>query len=1045
MTSAAEPGIEQPGLLTAHPARPELTQQRTPSAGPRPASLATQELRFAMAFTGGVSLAVWMGGIARELDLLIQASDRRQTGVGPAHDVSTPDEDPVRRFYRRLLDLVDVQVAVDVLSGTSAGGINAALLGMANAQRVDLSSLRDTWLSVGSLSQLLRDPREARPPSLLKGDGQLLAALDTAVATIRGDAPATQDPRTTDVFITTTFLSPETSRFADDWGTQIVDSDHHGQFHFDENALVRKETVPALALAARSSASFPCAFEPSYVPVNEAGLAGTHPDMATWSNATRSHWAADGGLLVNRPIAPLLQCIFDRGADREVRRALLYVVPTSASPRVSEPDAQHRPLGLSDALVRDLEATLNQSIAADLAAIREHNDRTRSASDTRLRLAGLGRQLPAGVRLADQEAWDDYRNRQGDWLVAPLMAELSRQCSVPGLWPATWEPAAAASRDAALRSQSKDEATAGWPVLLPTAATAAAGAGALGRSAYDNAKATILRILRLGYTLADSVEDRESLCHFGTLIHAGFTGRRATDLRSFVAQSLTESAAAKRPLHDAVAELARAYGRQQGSPEQLAAAWTGLASVGSEMAPLLRRLVADEVAAQATAADAVPSSISRRRSDAAVELTTYLEFLCRDDVLLQLLDLHVVVRSVLPVLVEVEQPVQLIQVSADTRTALAGKRNTAASKLTGLQFHHFGAFYKTSWRANDWMWGRLDGCGWLVHVLLDPRRILTVLEDDNVSAGSRVSAFEQGLVAALDLPRATTLPADVRETLAYLDDEAKAVPTSLPALALWSADVLQRYIAADELRCLAAHMRSGAEGEPSAPARAWLADFDEKSKLADDKDRRNAVAQLLASCPVPSETLDSQRGTPLFLRTITRSVAVATAAGTAMKETPASLRPTFATARSITQTAYLATDRTRGNQRVMSFAGAGLLVCGVLAMLTHTVWLGLPGLVMFGAGTLLLALCIGRTLASVLQVVLALGVVLVAAAPWLPFLNDHLYSWLDRSLVPWLDKEKWAWPVLILLILLPPATTVFSWLHKRPAEFKDAQVSLAAP
>ncbi|MDX6245240.1 MAG: hypothetical protein QOE76_2963 [Frankiales bacterium] len=1031
MTSAAVPGIEQPAPPLPTPTRPDLTLPRRAADGPRPATLSTQELRFAMAFTGGVSLAIWMGGIAREVDLLIQASDRRQTGAEPEHPADTPDEDPVRRFYRRILDLVDVQVAVDVLSGTSAGGINAALLGMASAQRVDLSSLRDTWLDVGSLSQLLRDPREANPPSLLKGDGQLLSALSTAIAAIRGDAPATTDPRTTDVFITTTYLSPENSRFADDWGTQIVDSDHHGQFYFDENALVQKESVPALALASRSSASFPCAFEPSYVPVDEAGLAGTHPDMADFSNATRSHWAADGGLLVNRPIAPLLQSIFDRGADREVRRALLYVVPTAASPRLPEPDAQHRPLGLAEALVRDLEATLNQSIAADLAAIREHNDRTRSASDTRLRLAGLGRQLPDGVRLADQDAWDDYRQRQGDWLIAPLVAELSRQCSVPGRWPAEWQPAAAASRDSTLRALCKAEATAGWPALLPADDTAAEGAAALGRSAYDNAKATILRVMRLGFTLASTTEDRAALCLSGSRIHTGFTERRATDLRQLVSRSLAASSARHRSLHDAVADLACSYGKQQGEASALKSAWAGLASVGAEMAPLLTRLAADGLAGAAAAAGSVPSSTGRRRWQAAVELKTYLDFLCRGDLVRQLLDLHVVVRSVLPVLVEVEQPVQLIQVSSDTRTLLADKRSTAASKLTGLQFHHFGAFYKTSWRANDWMWGRLDGCGWLVHILLDPRRILTVLEDEGVGIGARAQTFERGLLSALDLPSGAALTPELRESLAFLDDEDKAVPRSLPAVSMWAAEVLQRHIAGEELRCVAAHMRSGTEGEPSAPGRAWLADFDEKNKLPDETARRNAVANLLRCCPVPAETLDSQRRTPLFLRTVTRSIAVATAAGTAMKDTPASLRPTFATARSITHTAYLATDRTGGKRRTMTFAGAGLLTCGVLAMLSHTVWLGLPGLVMFGAGALLLALCVGRTMVSVLQVVVALGVVLVAAAPWLPFLSDHLYTWLDRSLVPWLHRERWAWPVIVLLVLIPPATTIFGWLRGR--------------
>jgi hypothetical protein len=78
-------------------------------------------------------------------------------------------------------------------------------------------------------------------------------------------------------------------------------------------------------------------------------------------------------------------------------------------------------------------------------------------------------------------------------------------------------------------------------------------------------------------------------------------------------------------------------------------------------------------------------------------------------------------------------------------------------------------------------------------------------------------------------------------------------------------------------------------------------------------------------------------------------------------------------------------------------------------------------------------LCIGRTMAAVLQVVLALGVVLLAAAPWLPFLSGHLYSWLDRTLVPWLHKERWAWPVIVLLVLLPPASTIFDWLRRRPA------------
>ena len=97
------------------------------------------------------------------------------------------------------------------------------------------------------------------------------------------------------------------------------------------------------------------------------------------------------------------------------------------------------------------------------------------------------------------------------------------------------------------------------------------------------------------------------------------------------------------------------------------------ASVAHDAVGLLTRL------AQPPAGhpDAQPRSLAAQRQDAADELGRYLTFLNRThdqqgpDWATQLLDLHIAVRSVLPVLVEVEQPVELIQVSADTRTLLS--------------------------------------------------------------------------------------------------------------------------------------------------------------------------------------------------------------------------------------------------------------------------------------------------------------------------------------------------------------------------------------
>src|SRR5262249_9353134 len=74
--------------------------------------------------------------------------------------------------------------------------------------------------------------------------------------------PGNDDDRETDVFIPTTFLNGEPSRFVDAYGTLVSDVDHHGLFHFDNDRLQDASAVAQLALAARCSASFPVAFEP---------------------------------------------------------------------------------------------------------------------------------------------------------------------------------------------------------------------------------------------------------------------------------------------------------------------------------------------------------------------------------------------------------------------------------------------------------------------------------------------------------------------------------------------------------------------------------------------------------------------------------------------------------------------------------------------------------------------------------------------------------------------------------------------------------------
>ncbi len=204
--------------------------------------------------------------------------------------------------------------------------------------------------------------------------------------------------------------------------------------------------------------------------------------------------------------------------------------------------------------------------------------------------------------------------------------------------------------------------------------------------------------------------------------------------------------------------------------------------------------------------------------------------------MIALLDLHLVERATTGGVLD--QPVELVQISADLPTALDPARRLAEDKITGLQLGNFGAFAKSSWRANDWMWGRLDGAGWLVRILLDPRRLVLRRDlavptgppagpggaaDDGRVAGTAALARRGWLVALVDdlaEVAGTPVSQDALDELAFLADPEAPVPPSLPVTATWVAAGIQRDIAAKELVGLARAVRqdndSGLDPRPTA-------------------------------------------------------------------------------------------------------------------------------------------------------------------------------------------------------------------------------------
>ncbi|PQO93622.1 DUF3376 domain-containing protein [Massilia phosphatilytica] len=133
-----------------------------------------KELRLAIVFFGGVSLAVYQHGINREILNLVRASKlahRRNAGkensTTSTHD-HYPDEperstgDVYCQFLETVRQQLDLQVIVDVVSGASAGAMNGVALGRALAHDLSLAPLTDMWLADADIGQLLHADAKAK-------------------------------------------------------------------------------------------------------------------------------------------------------------------------------------------------------------------------------------------------------------------------------------------------------------------------------------------------------------------------------------------------------------------------------------------------------------------------------------------------------------------------------------------------------------------------------------------------------------------------------------------------------------------------------------------------------------------------------------------------------------------------------------------------------------------------------------------------------------------------------------------------------------------
>lgn len=370
---------------------------------PTPQCRFTQEIRLAIVMYGGVSLAIYINGIAQELYRLVRATAPANPDNPDQPLLLNAELTGTERVYRTLgqmltghqplqeageSDPIRTRFVIDVLSGTSAGGINAIFLAKALANNQPLDDLKRLWVEEGDIGLLLNDKQSVKkefllslqdPPTSLLNSKRMYLKLLKAFDGMEAAGASDRSPfgNELDLFVTATDIQGVTVplRLADDI---VYERRHKNVFHFqyyatphgdplrtDFAASAGKTSVylrndfarefnPFLAFAARCTSSFPFAFEPMRLgdidefvrriePYNKTDLSS---GSQLWERFIENYRAVqtgasipfpnrffgDGGYLDNKPFSYAIDALIGRQANLPIDRKLIYIEPAPQHP-----------------------------------------------------------------------------------------------------------------------------------------------------------------------------------------------------------------------------------------------------------------------------------------------------------------------------------------------------------------------------------------------------------------------------------------------------------------------------------------------------------------------------------------------------------------------------------------------------------------------------------------------------------------------------------------------------------------------------------------
>jgi hypothetical protein len=328
---------------------------------------------------------------------------------------------------------------------------------------------------------------------------------------------------------------------------------------------------------------------------------------------------------------------------------------------------------------------------------------------------------------------------------------------------------------------------------------------------------------------------------------------------------------------------------------------------------------------------------------------------------------------------------------------------------------------------------------------LDPRRVRWIVQDrahdrqqgaDGLESGAQWFLRKLKELGAPAFPSSGYLLSDdgngsdphltedeLIKELGFLDDETKAIPSSIPLTSLWLAQCWQQRVLDEELDELAGCVINPDPKTDWSPetSKAW-------AKKVQAAKAGEAKYALLKADPIAGETFHSDKGSPLMALTLAKAAATGSGAAGSIRELPGVVKPPVSVLRTLTLGGFRVVSTTGGIARRTIIAGILLLVVGGTFATKSAALFGAVSLAIAGIGGYLIVLGTWQKSNRALFALLSATLVGAVLSLTFPFVSTRLFGtqgqpgWVGAHAY-WLGAQWWH-PLIVVAIIAIVVTAV---------------------